>query len=170
LCLPSVCAPSPFHLITVRCASGGRRCGKEGARKANCSGRERWATQPSQTKRPEQTNLRAKHPASKNQDRDGNREEPKSSGWLGKLRPEKLSNVWAPPLRCCPSNLPAPPHPTLPKQEFSVLQTASLLKTNVVASTPAASATTRTFCVCGVPPWSVPLIVEKQDKMVWTCK
>ena len=63
-----------------------------------------------------------------------------------------------------------PPHPILPKQEFSVLQTASLLKTKILCSTPAASATTRTFSVCGDPPRSVPLCGEKQLKMVWTCK
>ena len=74
-------------------------------------------------------------------------------------------------LHCCPSNLPAPPpHPIPPKQEFSVLQTASLLKTKILWNTPAASATTRTFSVCGFPPFSVPLCSEKHVKMVWTCK
>ena len=62
-----------------------------------------------------------------------------------------------------------PPHPIPPKQEFSVLQTASLLKTKILWNTPAASATTRTFSVCGVPALSVPLCSEKHVKMVWTC-
>jgi hypothetical protein len=65
---------------------------------------------------------------------------------------------------------PPPPHPILPKHEFSVLQTASLLKTKILWNTPAASATTRTFSVCGRPPFSVPLCSEKHVKMVWTCK
>ena len=69
-----------------------------------------------------------------------------------------------------PFEFASPPHPTLPKQEFSVLQTASLLKTKILWNTPAATATTRTFSVCGDPPWSVPLCGEKQVKMVWTCK
>jgi hypothetical protein len=63
-----------------------------------------------------------------------------------------------------------PPHPTIPKQEFSVLQTASLLKTKHLCCTLAASATWRTFSVCGTLPPSVPLCGEKQVTMVWTCK